>query len=122
MLYRIDSLEFKHINNIDSIPVDPLSLLIAPWTGNLSLVNDEYLNTQGVIIYPNPFSNNINIVFPKAGITTIALFDITGSLLSTSTHAKNTISIPTSSLPKGVYILEIYSESIGIKVAKIIKI
>ncbi len=58
---------------------------------------------------PNPFSNEINLYLPdmESEHTTIQLFDLTGKLYYSklSGLSTNQVTIPTSELPTGIYIL-----------------
>lgn len=66
-------------------------------------------NTKEINIYPNPSSNYINISSQQQ-INNYALYDINGKLiLNKKVNAKLEIKIPTNSIKKGLYILEIQS-------------
>ena len=58
-----------------------------------------------VLIYPNPFNENLNISTENGGV--VHFYDLSGKLVSTSVLMKGTNSLNKSSLAKGVYIYQI---------------
>ena len=58
-----------------------------------------------VLIYPNPFNENLNISTENGGV--VHFYDLSGKLVSTSILMKGTNSLNKSSLAKGVYIYQI---------------
>jgi hypothetical protein len=58
-----------------------------------------------VLIYPNPFNENLNISTENGGV--VYFYDLSGKLVSTSILMKGTNSLNKSSLAKGVYIYQI---------------
>lgn len=58
------------------------------------------------LVYPNPFTDEINIVYPDQPNLTIALFDLSGKLLIRQQLSGSTLKIE-SKLPEGVYFLEV---------------
>ncbi len=58
-----------------------------------------------VLIYPNPFNENLNISTENGGV--VNFYDLSGKLVSTSVLMKGTNSLNKSSLSKGVYIYQI---------------
>ena len=58
-----------------------------------------------VLIYPNPFNENLNISTENGGV--VYFYDLSGKLVSTSVLMKGTNSLNKSSLSKGVYIYQI---------------
>jgi hypothetical protein len=70
-------------------------------------------NIQGLAIYPNPVSEKLTIGFnsPTTGVFQFTIYDITGrkyySGQSVAENGENLVSIPTSDLEQGVYVLEI---------------
>ena len=68
------------------------------------------LNIDGLIIYPNPIDNQLNIVQNSNKILDVFIFDITGKLIlqSKANYTSNTINV--SSLESGIYFLQICSD------------
>ena len=58
-----------------------------------------------VLIYPNPFNENLNISTENGGV--VNFYDLSGKLVSTSILMKGTNFLNKSSLAKGVYIYQI---------------
>ncbi|MGL2962325.1 DUF7619 domain-containing protein [Flavobacterium sp. RSB2_4_14] len=90
--------------------------------------NTEFVQQLGIndfengdfVFYPNPVSDNITISVKNNGlITTIAVYDVLGKLIVSekSTGALSTQMLDLSSVSKGVYLLEVISDS-NLKVVK----
>jgi len=58
-----------------------------------------------VLIYPNPFNENLNISTENGGV--VNFYDLSVKLVSTSVLMNGTNSLNKSSLAKGVYIYQI---------------
>ena len=64
-------------------------------------------------LYPNPATNQLNIVAKDLNIQSIAIKNIAGQTVLTTT---NTLNIDVSTLPKGTYIVALTTENgIGYK-------
>ncbi len=75
------------------------------------------------LVYPRVFTNRINILLPEKGKLRIRIYDITGRKLLDNTCISSFVTLEgdeISSLPRGIYILEI-SSSQGVQRLKIIK-
>jgi hypothetical protein len=68
------------------------------------------LNIDGLIIYPNPIDNQLNIVQNSNKTLDVFIFDIAGKLIlqSKANYTSNTINV--SSLGSGIYFLQICSD------------
>jgi hypothetical protein len=62
-----------------------------------------------VLIYPNPFNENLNISTENGGV--VHFYDLSGKLVSISVLMKGANSLNKSSLAKGVYIYQIKNTS-----------
>lgn len=83
-------------------------------------VGVEEYETQFILVYPNPVTNNLNIVFPDAKSRILTFNNITGKfMLEYQTNKKEEI-INMQQFPMGVYPLTIKDGSIS-NVIKIIK-
>lgn len=72
-------------------------------------------------LYPNPFTNVLNIVSNNSDNTTeIGIFDAQGKVVYSKSYIKNKTSIDTENLQKGMYYVEIKNNS-GVFYNKIIK-
>ena len=87
----------------------------------------EESNNNNYLIYPNPFTNEINIRFKNANseMSKLELFDAMGRVIFTKTEieksAKDAIMLSKlHDLPKGVYYLK-FNLNGSLKVEKIIK-
>ncbi len=78
----------------------------ASGVGVLSVEDTEIVKSE-FSIYPNPFSNLLN-VSTQAKVESLKLYNITGQLVKAN---KNSNSIDVSELSKGMYILEVISDS-----------
>lgn len=72
------------------------------------------------MLYPNPFSEHIDLVFQKDSNYKIRLMDLLGKEVLTTTVTGTRYSISTSALPSGTYLLKVISED-GVGVKKIVK-
>ncbi|MDQ3050363.1 MAG: T9SS type A sorting domain-containing protein [Bacteroidota bacterium] len=85
-------------------------------TGDENIVSNKILN-----VYPNPFTNsiNVNIDYFNPGLN-ILIYDIYSKLLINS-RFKNSITVNTEHLAKGIYYYEVRNNYSLIKNGKIIK-
>lgn len=82
-------------------------------------VKDE-TDVFGIQVYPNPATEVVNVKLNKAEKASFKLFDLGGKLVKEITSAKQVTDINITSLPKGVYILNINTgkESVNKKIIK----
>lgn len=65
-------------------------------------------NNQGLVVYPNPTKEEINLELYGNQIRGVAVYNIAGKqVLSRHNIQASIVSIPVSSLPSGVYILQV---------------
>jgi hypothetical protein len=77
--------------------------------------------SRNITIYPNPVDDVINIKCEKSNMQSVAIFDIFGKMLiNMPVSNKNQISINTTTLPKGSFILKINTDK-GVVSHKIVK-
>ena len=72
---------------------------------NFGALSASDFSKSKVLIYPNPFNENLNISTENGGV--VNFYDLSGKLVSTSVLMKGTNSLNKSSLTKGVYIYQI---------------
>ena len=82
---------------------------------NPSTSINDFSDKQDILIYPNPVSSNITI--EASHKTTVEISNIQGQLLSVSqqTIPGNKTNIDVSSLPCGVYIVEVKTEKVAVR-------
>ena len=85
-------------------------------TSQLS-VDDEILDNS-LKLYPNPVTNILTIESKNVAISKVEIYSILGEKIKEITS--NFGSITTDKLPKGIYIIKIYSEK-GMEMKKTIK-
>lgn len=95
------------VSDLDPINDYTVNLVTVCSTGQRS---DLSTDTEAqVSANPNPFTNEINLYLPdmESENTTVQLFDLTGKLYYSklSGLSTNQVTIPTSELPTGIYIL-----------------
>lgn len=76
---------------------------------DLGLGVDELNNSNGLLVYPNPASENLTLTISKSeGISfcLIKIFDVLGKEVYTAKMSGTTFSIPVTTLQKGIYFLE----------------
>ncbi len=81
----------------DSIPINNITSIIQQEQGD------------SLLIYPNPSTDKININFQNTHNAEYFIFNLSGALLDQNIIYKNTIDI--SSLPKGIYVVKITTDS-----------
>ncbi len=92
--------------------VDDVS--VSPATYINELAGQELIN-----IYPNPFSNEINIIGNK-NILEIVIYDISSRKLIQQPFS-NTIKLNTEQLAKGIYLYEVRSKNSVVRKGKVVK-
>lgn len=72
----------------------------------------ENIKTQkDIIVYPNPFSDLLNLNFENNTLTKhISLIDLSGKLILEMNTSEIQLQIPASTIPSGIYILKIETE------------
>ena len=81
--------------------------------GTASSINE--LIAQTTEIYPNPANNFLNIVSYTVGIENIYIYNTNGQLVLANEVNANQIRLNTTTLSKGVYIVDIKSKDTSIK-------
>ncbi|WP_185963939.1 T9SS type A sorting domain-containing protein [Flavobacterium restrictum] len=83
------------------------------WTkpSSCSELGVEDFNSKSVLIYPNPSRNNWNFYSANEDINSIQLVDLSGKIVWSSLRVSKTISMDTTSLPSGIYVAKITTES-----------
>jgi hypothetical protein len=75
-------------------------------------------------IYPNPATDQLNIIAGNENILKVNVMDFSGKTVMTienETGANGVLSLNTSSLPKGLYLFEVYSNG-GVKTERVMKL
>ncbi len=93
--------------------VDDVSL--SPCTG----IEEQKINDI-LKIYPNPFTDKVNITISDNGLSEFILFDIASKKIFNQSF-KNSISINTEQLPKGIYLYEVRNKNEVIEKGKVVK-
>jgi hypothetical protein len=81
-------------------------------------INEISKNEELVNIFPNPATNNLTIESPQSAV--IEITNIQGQLIKNLVASSNKTYVDISTLPSGVYILEVKTEK-GIAVKKFLK-
>lgn len=79
--------------------------------------NDE---SEAILVYPNPTTETINIVFPSTADRELKLISLSGELVFSKKTTGSKESIEVSDLPSGIYNLEIQDDS-TVSSVKIVK-
>ena len=73
---------------------------------------DEYAGRDAFAVYPNPFGDRLTVsTTGKLGPVHMELFSLTGQILLDETRTGMEITLPTTDLPSGSYILRLSSDS-----------
>lgn len=136
--------ELSASDNNDETSTSTMTLVVKPKTsgaasdptaetGNAAAVTDPAVldsidRTGGLLIYPNPVNDLVNLRLANkiTGKMLIKIFDANGRLVQASMLEKDGTSIESaidvSKLNKGIYVLELLTESGGITTRKFIKL
>lgn len=79
------------------------------WSGYNS-TNEINGTVNNVIVYPNPSTNNINIVASSVDAEIVRITDITGRLIGTYSISNNEANIQTTTFASGIYIYSILDQ------------
>lgn len=80
-----------------------------------NLSNNDFHLENNIIVYPNPFTNQIIL---NKEVTKINIYNLNGQLISTHSDINNEISV--EKLASGTYLFEIFSSE-GVQIKKLIK-
>lgn len=87
----------------------------------ITLSTDSFSNDYKVFIYPNP-TNGILKIDSKNQFLSFKLYNLSGQLIKSDDISKNQLqSIDINSIPKGVYLIQLFGENGEINTLKIIK-
>ncbi len=110
-----DSISFMSSYNIDDVCVSIDSL-----TCYLSSGVNQLNNPSEVSVFPNPFSDKLNIAVKSNDILEVTLFDFTARKIFNRAFT-NTIKINTEQLAKGIYFYEVQCKGKLVRKGKILK-
>jgi hypothetical protein len=112
---QIGTLGFQSYYYIDDVCVSSDSL-----TCNSSVGINEVMNQEELVLFPNPFTDKINITAKRNEPIEVNLYDVTSRKIFHQSFT-NSITINTEQLAKGIYIYELRNKNGVIKKGKIVK-
>ncbi|MEO8146489.1 MAG: T9SS type A sorting domain-containing protein [Bacteroidia bacterium] len=117
---QTDSINLGTLNNasyyyIDNVCVSTDSLLCNSFVG----IN-EVLDKEEFVLFPNPFSDKINITAKRNELIEMSLYDVTARKIFNQSFI-NFTSINTEQLAKGIYLYVVRNKNGVIKKGKIVK-
>lgn len=75
-------------------------------------ISENFKSQKEIIIYPNPFSDLMNLNFENnTSSKKILLLDLSGKLILEMISSESVVQIPTKTIPSGSYILKIETEN-----------
>lgn len=83
------------------------NIFVAKQKQNLPLVTTSVNNTHSYTVYPNPANSNINISFDQAGTYKVAVTDISGRTLHSTSTDRSLLTIDISQYASGMYYITI---------------
>ena len=104
------------VNNNDTAVESTTQMQICSLTGIEKINNDSFS-----LIFPNPFSNQLNIQYTGNEQTTISIYDFLGQQIIIRKKFTNTTVINLEQLAEGIYFYEIRNEKGLIKNGKVLK-
>lgn len=81
-------------------------------------VEDEQL--RSIVVYPNPFASQLHFKNENWQVKSFELLDMTGRVVRSGVATADEVTVETSNLNAGVYLLHLHSEN-GIAVHKVVK-
>ncbi|MEP7167951.1 MAG: T9SS type A sorting domain-containing protein, partial [Bacteroidota bacterium] len=99
---------------VDNVCVSSDSLTCSSSVG-INVVN----KIDEIILFPNPFSDKLNITANRNGIKEINFFDVTGRKIFNKSFTNSTL-INTEQLAKGIYLYEVRNKNGVIKKGKVV--
>lgn len=104
-----DSLnQYLHINGPDTVNVDlNISFGSIAVDSVLCLLGAEDLNRLIANVYPNPASNMLTVDVPNGDAIEVALTDMQGKVIATTSLTNHTAYFDVSDLPNGLYLLHL---------------
>ena len=84
---------------------------------------EERVGDEGIMVYPNPFSDYIKILLPNSeGLYRIRIFNVMGDeIKNDSIHGVAELKVDMRAIPKGIYFIGIEQDNRKIFAGKIIK-
>ena len=83
-------------------------------------INSNNFQTSEIVVSPNPFENEINLIVNHDVI--VQILDVNGIVYLESSLAKGNATLNTSSLNKGIYLLKVISNNNEIEYKKIVRL
>lgn len=99
---------------------DDVCISTNPLSCSSSIGVNENLNEKEINVFPNPFSDNLNIETNNPGLLEIIVYDITSRII-VQQQFTGSVSLNTSQFSKGIYLYEVGSKITGIKKGKVVK-
>jgi len=81
---------------------------------------NEIRNEEELILFPNPFSNKMNITVKRNEFVEVSLYDVTSRKIFNQSFT-NSVAINTEQLAKGIYLYEVRNKNGVIKQGKVVK-
>lgn len=91
-------------------PNDPTEFYILTFIGDTRPLSTTEISLSSVSVYPNPVNDKLNIDLSTDSQATISLYDMTGNLVST-VNGQSNLSMDTSFLSSGIYLLEVKTDN-----------
>ena len=91
-------------------------MVISSSYSSISLIEND---AQAIAVYPNPFSNELNIESPSRLIK-VEILSLSGKMLSSTAASGFSTKMNLSQLAKGTYIVRVQNEE-GVIIQKIVK-
>ena len=95
-----------------------MSLVNLPFLGFILL--EKQVNSEKVLAFPNPFSNQLTFTIPDNNPTTISLYNFLGQQILQQTFT-NSATLNTEQMQNGIYFYELRDYKGLVKVGKVVK-
>jgi hypothetical protein len=131
-VYGVSYSWYDGVNKTPALMISTLSNTVGGSTTSIKMVNvssavngvaDNKTRIEAIVLYPNPSNNKVSITLPEAWATIDNIISVynTGGLLMSQKHVHNkSIELDISTLPSGMYIINITNDK-DTMVSKLIK-
>jgi hypothetical protein len=131
-VYGVTYSWYDGVNKTPAFMISTLSNTVDGTTTSVKMVNissavngvaDNKTRIEAIVLYPNPSNNKVSIILPDTWATIDNIISVynTGGLLMSQQHIRNkSIELDISTLPGGIYIINITNDK-NTMVSKLIK-
>jgi len=115
-----DTIKYNSSTTYSYYLIDDVCLSIDSLACNSTVEVNEHKDTDNWILFPNPFTNELNITVKEHDAVELIIYDLTGRIIINHSF-RNSAVVKTGHLAKGLYLYEVRSREGILKTGKIVK-